>query len=273
VATAIRLILLEGAPMDRALLREIYDRVDADRDGQVTKNELVTALRKGGVGLCEVLGLPRHTANVRKSRSLQRYFADTDREGDSGALSWEEFLACMERATTLAICADEAPTEDESATDVQKLEKALLTEKGLEGMVASEKSVDEIARVREMARGILLDVAGEAVYTSLQVECRICREEGFPEDEMVNPCHCDGSMKWVHPECLNIWRHRSADNLVHCTVCKAKYDFVRRPTLGNYLRRCHAFMSSSHRVYRAMWQFLQHSLHSHDVVALAGEAR
>jgi E3 ubiquitin-protein ligase DOA10 len=59
-------------------------------------------------------------------------------------------------------------------------------------------------------------------------ECRICfmgdEKEGAPDgkrgdDELIAPCRCDGSMKWVHRGCLAGWNKR-APSKKHCPVCK-----------------------------------------------------
>ena len=51
-------------------------------------------------------------------------------------------------------------------------------------------------------------------------ECRICKAE---EGELVAPCACKGSMKWVHEVCLVSWlkarRQRGARERDACEVC------------------------------------------------------
>ena len=60
-----------------------------------------------------------------------------------------------------------------------------------------------------------------------QRECRICLD---PVDKMIeanspdvlSPCRCAGSIKWVHRDCLNDWIS-SSENVDHkkcCDVCK-----------------------------------------------------
>ena len=36
-------------------------------------------------------------------------------------------------------------------------------------------------------------------------ECRICFDQ-FDDDELISPCRCKGTSKWVHRGCLNKWR-------------------------------------------------------------------
>jgi hypothetical protein len=58
------------------------------------------------------------------------------------------------------------------------------------------------------------------------LECRICQE---PADlaNLIAPCNCAGSVRYVHPACLSAWRSMSVANLTHCNVCSA----VRRRVL------------------------------------------
>ncbi|KAH3756131.1 hypothetical protein Pelo_12054 [Pelomyxa schiedti] len=67
----------------------------------------------------------------------------------------------------------------------------------------------------------------EAVMTSIindseEPVCRNCHEPG---GDLIAPCHCSGSIKWVHRECLDMWRTVSSNPLsMHfCDVCKFKY--------------------------------------------------
>lgn len=79
--------------------------------------------------------------------------------------------------------------------------------------------------------------------------CRICLDA---EGALIQPCGCQGSMKWVHAECLaQWWHHRSTggvdlpevDSLMRCDVCGEALALVRT---------CHA----GHRLFR----FFKHRL-------------
>ena len=52
-------------------------------------------------------------------------------------------------------------------------------------------------------------------------ECRICFEN---KGTMINPCLCSGSLKYVHEECIEVWRTTSKLNYIECPTCKYKYD-------------------------------------------------
>ena len=48
--------------------------------------------------------------------------------------------------------------------------------------------------------------------------CRICYEES-EIDNLISPCRCRGSLKWVHPKCLNEWVKVSKKwKCQHCLV-------------------------------------------------------
>jgi len=75
-------------------------------------------------------------------------------------------------------------------------------------------------------------------------ECRICQstEDELPEEErdvnpMVSPCDCNGSLKYVHKECVIEWM-RTSGQLI-CGVCRTQYNafpFVRNGlSFGRFL--------------------------------------
>eukprot|EP01122_Echinamoeba_exundans_P001330 TRINITY_DN11406_c0_g1_i1.p1 TRINITY_DN11406_c0_g1~~TRINITY_DN11406_c0_g1_i1.p1 ORF type:complete len:310 (+),score=41.59 TRINITY_DN11406_c0_g1_i1:2-931(+) len=55
-------------------------------------------------------------------------------------------------------------------------------------------------------------------------QCRICLDDHAP-DEMISPCMCSGSIKYVHRHCLDEWRTTGLglSNVTTCPVCKFKY--------------------------------------------------
>ena len=66
--------------------------------------------------------------------------------------------------------------------------------------------------------------------------CRICFS-GSENGQLVSPCLCSGSMRFVHVECLTQWRQMSANPLsfVQCENCLYKYSF-RRALYASILR-------------------------------------
>lgn len=48
--------------------------------------------------------------------------------------------------------------------------------------------------------------------------CKICHEEN---ENMISPCACDGTIKWVHPNCVSKWVQLSGS--VKCPECGEQY--------------------------------------------------
>ncbi len=71
--------------------------------------------------------------------------------------------------------------------------------------------------------------------------CRICFEESDREDDVISPCKCIGTQKYVHKKCLNMWRYSSIYGLRRwkCSVCNTCYDIPgeRRYVLRVSLQR------------------------------------
>uniref|UniRef100_A0A8C4R8K1 RING-type E3 ubiquitin transferase n=1 Tax=Eptatretus burgeri TaxID=7764 RepID=A0A8C4R8K1_EPTBU len=65
-------------------------------------------------------------------------------------------------------------------------------------------------------------VSSPSVCPSAQDICRICHCEGDEENVLIMPCHCTGSLRFVHQSCLQQWI-KSSDTRC-CELCK--YDFI-----------------------------------------------
>ena len=58
--------------------------------------------------------------------------------------------------------------------------------------------------------------------------CRICLESSSRE-EVIAPCSCRGSSKWVHRTCLDQWRTTREDKAFSkCTECLQEYTLISR---------------------------------------------
>ncbi|XP_034264719.1 E3 ubiquitin-protein ligase MARCHF8-like isoform X2 [Pantherophis guttatus] len=57
--------------------------------------------------------------------------------------------------------------------------------------------------------------------------CRICHCEGDDESPLITPCHCTGSLNFVHQACLQQWI-KSSDTRC-CELCK--YEFIMETKL------------------------------------------
>jgi len=59
---------------------------------------------------------------------------------------------------------------------------------------------------------------------SVGAQCRICFE-GPEEGVLFKPCHCDGSQKYIHVKCLDLWRKNGGRAASECPSCRYKYKF------------------------------------------------
>lgn len=108
-----------------------------------------------------------------------------------------------------------------------------------------EKAKAEFARAAAVPHG-----AAESKEDQDALECWICYS-GTDGGELVSPCKCRGSMRWVHRECLHTWittrvteyepnqwveNGRQAPDRFACPNCETRFEFVSadgQPTQPN----------------------------------------
>ncbi|CAK0825492.1 unnamed protein product, partial [Prorocentrum cordatum] len=79
--------------------------------------------------------------------------------------------------------------------------------------------------------------------------CRICLQGDVPQDELLAPCACQGSAKWVHAGCLREWQRTvlrgpisAFDRVTTCDICRQRFRCGVPPALqlrlaGSFLGR------------------------------------
>ncbi|KAJ8013804.1 hypothetical protein DPEC_G00033590 [Dallia pectoralis] len=82
-----------------------------------------------------------------------------------------------------------------------------------------------------------------SVTPSNQDICRICHCEGDDENPLITPCHCTGSLRFVHQGCLQQWI-KSSDTRC-CELCK--YEFIMQTKLKPLRKWEKLQMTSSER--------------------------
>ncbi|KAJ8418244.1 hypothetical protein AAFF_G00139530 [Aldrovandia affinis] len=82
-----------------------------------------------------------------------------------------------------------------------------------------------------------------SVTPSNQDICRICHCEGDEESPLITPCHCTGSLRFVHQACLQQWI-KSSDTRC-CELCK--YEFIMETKLKPLRKWEKLQMTSSER--------------------------
>lgn len=61
-----------------------------------------------------------------------------------------------------------------------------------------------------------------SLVNSDQTQCRICLDNGGKD--LIAPCHCKGTQKYVHRSCLDNWRStKEGFAFAHCTECRARF--------------------------------------------------
>lgn len=55
--------------------------------------------------------------------------------------------------------------------------------------------------------------------------CRICFDQETSEKQLITPCKCKGSSKYIHEECLSTWiLSQTVSETKKCEVCKYTYN-------------------------------------------------
>ena len=58
--------------------------------------------------------------------------------------------------------------------------------------------------------------------------CRICFEGETKENNLIRPCKCKGTQRYIHKSCLMTWIHLNIDNPEkrdYCDICKYKFKY------------------------------------------------
>ncbi len=100
-----------------------------------------------------------------------------------------------------------------------------------------------------MKNAIALRINSSKGFNKDQQICRICLSEEEPDNTLINPCSCTGSMKYIHITCLKEWlegkKHMKETEVVNsyiwknleCEICKTSYaDLSKIPTLKDGIK-------------------------------------
>ena len=64
-------------------------------------------------------------------------------------------------------------------------------------------------------------------------ECRICFEDASL-NELISPCLCDGTSRYVHILCLDQWRQTGGRAFIQCSECNFKYKLTYQFPVEDY---------------------------------------
>ena len=87
--------------------------------------------------------------------------------------------------------------------------------------------------------------------------CRICLEEDNV-DNMIYPCKCKGTTKYVHKHCLNEWRTTSEnrDNFKRCEMCHYEYKIINEPLNESFCSKILRYLSSQFFAFYLFYSML-----------------
>lgn len=69
-------------------------------------------------------------------------------------------------------------------------------------------------------------------HSEEDLTCRICFERGSNDRELLHPCKCSGSMKFVHQECLLHWLKTSQLEEKSCNLCNHTFRYKKKYGFG-----------------------------------------
>lgn len=77
--------------------------------------------------------------------------------------------------------------------------------------------------------------AGGVVVVGDEKLCRIC-QDGDAYEDVIAPCECTGTVRWIHRSCLDQWRlesvNRNPHYVTHCELCHKPFTvMIKRSTL------------------------------------------
>jgi hypothetical protein len=77
-------------------------------------------------------------------------------------------------------------------------------------------------------------------------QCRICLENDSPWN-LIAPCKCNGSIKWVHRTCVDQWRGTQSKRrrFTECQQCKSKYKLQRVAIPGELKLKIHCHLTAA----------------------------
>jgi hypothetical protein len=105
-------------------------------------------------------------------------------------------------------------------------------EKSLSVIENSHNTVSPIIQKSELMKcksGLAINNYVDESNSEKRLVCKICY--GSTEDEenkLINPCLCEGTMRYVHQSCLKQWiinKSQEYDEKIKCEICQALFNF------------------------------------------------
>ena len=112
------------------------------------------------------------------------------------------------------LCEPEEPLPDLHQLDVPFSPEATFVGEGQQG----EQREETDPRMMTGPQDVSAIIGNEDV-------CRICLEPPAPENRLLHPCKCIGSIRFIHEECLKAWLSSQAEDMAEacCELCKTPF--------------------------------------------------
>lgn len=133
-------------------------------------------------------------------------------------------------------------TVDNINSNKKDKKKNIINEIAVTKLDSQEKEIEKVLKINDLKSM----KKRESIFSKVEkknIICRICyMEEESPKNPLIQPCICDGSLKYVHLACLRQWisthsciRIDKNENCaiflikpVNCELCKAKFpDYIK----------------------------------------------
>uniref|UniRef100_A0A3B4EMN4 RING-type E3 ubiquitin transferase n=1 Tax=Pygocentrus nattereri TaxID=42514 RepID=A0A3B4EMN4_PYGNA len=164
------------------------------------------------------------TSELQKSSNLLRFLFPFPRSSTAGSLQAGELTSYITKSSSalLEACGEEMG-DDEVFEDDPSQWRPLKAEERRAPLCSLEEDSD-----LDRCSSPLSEKAAPLSPYSLSGDCcRICHCEGDDESPLIMPCHCTGSLRFVHQACLQQWI-KSSDTRC-CELCK--FEFIMETKL------------------------------------------
>ncbi|XP_053357601.1 E3 ubiquitin-protein ligase MARCH8 isoform X1 [Clarias gariepinus] len=168
--------------------------------------------------------LSAHPSDMHKSSNLLRFFFPFPRSSTACSLPLDELAACT-KPTSALLEINEAYSEEMGDDDVFEEESGWRLK--AEEQPAPLCYLEEDGDLDHCFSPLMEKTGPSSLYSLTGDCCRICHCEGDEDSPLITPCHCTGSLRFVHQACLQQWI-KSSDTRC-CELCK--FEFIMETKL------------------------------------------
>lgn len=116
-------------------------------------------------------------------------------------------------------------SNDSHRDDISESEPILSRSDTLQSPEESSSSLSSLCEITTIGGDCVVigdEVTCHLITATDQQQCRICLDSGGLD--LIAPCHCKGTQKYVHRSCLDNWRStKEGFAFAHCTECRALF--------------------------------------------------